>query len=143
MDTYDKTVLLTDFNKNQDPTSYHCIMQSEFQKQHPLDKRCLEAHRIRKKYPDRVPVIVEKAPNSDIPDLDKKKYLVPSNLTVGQFLYTIRKRISLTPEKALYIFINNTLPPTANLMSDVYKQNQHKDGFLYCFYSGESTFGSL
>ena len=31
-------------------------------------------------------VICEKADKSDIPDIDKKKYLVPADLTVGQFM---------------------------------------------------------
>ena len=41
------------------------------------EKRKSEVKRIRAKYPDRVPVIREKADRSDIPDIDKKKYLVP------------------------------------------------------------------
>ena len=50
-------------------------------------------------------MICEKAPKSDdIPDIDKKKYLVPCDLTVGQFVYVIRKRIKLKPEKALFIY---------------------------------------
>jgi GABA(A) receptor-associated protein len=44
-------------------------------------------------------VIVERAPKSDIAEIDKKKYLVPMDLTVGQFVYVIRKRIKLSPEK--------------------------------------------
>lgn len=62
-------------------------------------------------------VICEKADRSDIPDIDKKKYLVPADLTVGQFVYVIRKRIKLSPEKAIFIFINNVLPPTGRLPS--------------------------
>ena len=38
------------------------------------EKRKQEAGRIRDKYPDRIPVIVEKADKSDIVDIDKKKY---------------------------------------------------------------------
>ncbi len=37
---------------------------------------------------------------------------MPSDLTVGQFVYVIRKRIKLSPEKAIFIFTNNVLPPT-------------------------------
>ena len=40
------------------------------------------------------------------------RYLVPADLTVGQFVYVIRKRIKLSPEKAIFIFVNNVLPPT-------------------------------
>jgi GABA(A) receptor-associated protein len=36
---------------------------------------------MREKYQDRIPVIVEKASGGDIPDIDKKKYLVPTDLT--------------------------------------------------------------
>lgn len=108
-------------------------------------------------------VICERAPKSDIPDIDKKKsvrcctlfvicvdsavctlhcrYLVPSDLTVGQFVYVVRKRISLPPEKAIFVFVKNSLPPTAALMSSIYEKNKDADGFLYVTYSGENTFG--
>merc|ERR1712025_1180916 len=100
-----------------------------------------EAERIRSKYPDRIPVICEKAEGSDIPDIDKKKYLVPADLTVGQFVYVIRKRIKLTPEKAIFIFVNDVLPSTAAMMSKIYEDFKDEDGFLYVTYSGENTFG--
>mmetsp|Transcript_26897 Transcript_26897/g.67662 ORF Transcript_26897/g.67662 Transcript_26897/m.67662 type:complete len:126 (+) Transcript_26897:419-796(+) len=113
-----------------------------FKEEHPLEKRQSEAARIRDKYPERVPVIVEKAEKSDIPDIDKKKYLVPADLTVGQFVYVIRKRIKLSPEKAIFIFVRNVLPPTAALMSSIYEDHKDDDGFLYITYSGENTFGA-
>merc|ERR1711991_1086764 len=96
---------------------------------------------MREKYPDRIPVIVEKANGGDIPDIDKKKYLVPADLTVGQFVYVIRKRIKLSPEKAIFIFVDEVLPPTAALMSSIYEEHKDEDGFLYITYSGENTFG--
>ncbi|CAG9462628.1 unnamed protein product [Pedinophyceae sp. YPF-701] len=112
-----------------------------FRQEHPLEKRRAEAERIRDKYPDRIPVIVEKAERSDIPDIDKKKYLVPSDLTVGQFVYVIRKRIRLNPQQAIFIFVNNVLPPTAALMASIYEDYKDPDGFLYVTYSSENTFG--
>ena len=112
-----------------------------FKDEHPLEKRHAESSRIRDKYPDRIPVIVEKADKSDIPDIDKKKYLVPSDLTVGHFSYVIRKRIKISPEKAIFMFVKNVLPPTAALMADVYDEHRDVDGFLYMTFSGENTFG--
>jgi GABA(A) receptor-associated protein len=44
------------------------------------------------------------------------RYLVPSDLTVGQFVYVIRKRIKLSPEKAIFIFVKNVLPPTGGTL---------------------------
>eukprot|EP00465_Bigelowiella_longifila_P000144 CAMPEP_0185251166 /NCGR_PEP_ID=MMETSP1359-20130426/609_1 /TAXON_ID=552665 /ORGANISM="Bigelowiella longifila, Strain CCMP242" /LENGTH=116 /DNA_ID=CAMNT_0027832945 /DNA_START=87 /DNA_END=437 /DNA_ORIENTATION=+ len=114
---------------------------SDYKAENKFEKRKNEADKIRAKYPDRIPVICEKAKKSDIIDIDKKKYLVPADLTVGQFVYVIRKRIKLTPEKAIFIFVKNTIPPTGAVMSQIYKEHKDEDGFLYVTYSGESTFG--
>lgn len=43
---------------------------------------------------------------------DGNRYLVPADLTVGQFVYVVRKRIKLSAEKAIFIFVKNILPPT-------------------------------
>jgi GABA(A) receptor-associated protein len=107
-----------------------------------LPQRLAESQRIREKFPGRVPVIVERAPRSDVPPIDKKKYLVPGDLTAGQFIYVVRKRLSLPPEKALFLFCENTLPTTSTLMREIYSQFMANDGFLYCVYSGESSFGN-
>ncbi|TYG90448.1 hypothetical protein ES288_A12G182900v1 [Gossypium darwinii] len=117
------------------------MAKSSFKLEHPLERRQAEAARIREKYPDRIPVIVERADKSDVPDIDKKKYLVPADLTVGQFVYVVRKRIKLGPEKAIFIFVKNILPPTAAMMSAIYDENHDEDGFLYMTDSGENTFG--
>lgn len=87
-------------------------------------------------------MICEKADKaSDIATIDKKKYLVPSDLTVGQFVFVVRQRIKLAPEKAIFIFIDEVLPPTAALMSAMYEEYKAPDGFLYCRYAGENVFG--
>ncbi|KAI5450316.1 ubiquitin-like protein atg8 [Naganishia albida] len=117
------------------------MVRSKFKDEHPFDKRKAEAERIKQKYSDRIPVICEKVKDSDIAVLDKKKYLVPKDLTVGQFVYVIRKRIKLAPEKAIFIFVDDVLPPTAALMSAIYEEHHDEDGFLYLAYSGENTFG--
>lgn len=46
------------------------------------------------------------------------------DLTVGQFVYVIRKRIKLAPEKAIFIFVEEVLPPTAALMSAIYEEHK-------------------
>ncbi|XP_057518923.1 autophagy-related protein 8f-like [Amaranthus tricolor] len=119
------------------------MTKKSFKEENSLEQRRAEAARIREKYPDRIPVIVEKAESSDIPSIDKKKYLVPADLTVGQFVYVIRKRIKLSPEKAIFIFVDNVLPSTGSIVSAVYEEKKDEDGFLYVTYSGENTFGFL
>jgi GABA(A) receptor-associated protein len=56
---------------------------------------------------------------------------VPADLTVGQFVYVIRQRIKLSPEKAIFIFVDEVLPPTVALMSSIYEEHKDEDGFLY------------
>ncbi|XP_041077233.1 gamma-aminobutyric acid receptor-associated protein-like 1 [Polyodon spathula] len=116
-------------------------MKFLYKEDHPFEYRKREGEKIRKKYPDRVPVIVEKAPKARVPNLDKRKYLVPSELTVGQFYFLIRKRIHLRPEDALFFFINNTIPPTSTTMGLLYQENHEDDFFLYVAYSDESVYG--
>lgn len=53
------------------------------------------------------------------------------DLTVGQFVYVIRKRIKLAPEKAIFIFVDEVLPPTAALMSAIYEEHKYASHFFY------------
>ncbi|XP_020681771.1 autophagy-related protein 8f isoform X1 [Dendrobium catenatum] len=112
-----------------------------FKKEHSLVTRKEESARIMRKYEDRIPVIVEKVQRSDIQCVDKRKYLVPRDLTVGQFAAVIRKRICLPSEKAMFLFVDNILPATGALMSELYNEKKDEDGFLYVVYSAENTFG--
>ena len=98
------------------------------------------ALQIMEKYPDRVPVICERL-TKRINELDRKKYLCPGDLSLANFMYVIRKRMKLAPEKAIYLFINDKLCPTSALLSQIYNENKDEDGFLYIKYDGESTFG--
>jgi GABA(A) receptor-associated protein len=76
-----------------------------------------------------------------VKDIDKKKYLVPADLTCGQFVYVIRKRLKLPPEQAIQLFINGIIPSTAALLNTIYEEHKDEDGFLYISYCGENTFG--
>lgn len=113
-----------------------------FKQDHTLEYRTQEANKIKTKYPDRVPVIVEKVPDSQIDQIDKRKYLVPNDITIAQFMWIIRKRIDMAPEKALFLFVDKMVPSSAATMGDIYHNHKDQDGFLYIQYSGENTFGS-
>ena len=115
---------------------------SGFKKLHSFDKRQAESEPILRKYSDRIPIICDRADRSNIHRIDKTKYLVPADLTVGQFVFVIRKRINLGHEKALFLFINDELAPTSYPLSLAYDQKKDDDGFLYITYSGENTFGA-
>lgn len=67
-----------------------------------------------------------------IPDIDKRKYMVPADLTFGQFMHFIRSRLRLRSDTALFLFVNNDLVPMHLLMSQIYRHCCQADGFLYC-----------
>lgn len=127
--------------KDENPFGTYFFINLTFRHTNTPEKRKTESARILQRFSDRLPVICEKVENSDIQEIDKRKYLVPGDLSVGQFVYVIRKRIKLPSEKAIFIFINDILPPTAALMSTIYEEHKDEDGFLYVLYSGENTFG--
>jgi GABA(A) receptor-associated protein len=112
----------------------------KFDSEYTFDQRKLEADRILSKYPDRIPIIVEPAPSCKI-EIDKKKYLVPRDLTVGHFLFVIRKRLKMPAEKALFVFVNGAVPRGAQALSDLYEQYVSQDGFLKITFSEENVFG--
>ena len=114
---------------------------NSFEKKFSFAKRKEEADKIIKKYPSRIPVICERSGETNIPLLTKKKYLVPNELSIGQFIHIIRKRLDLDKAKALFMFINNTIPMTSTPMEEIYNNFRNQDGFLYIKYSSENTFG--
>jgi GABA(A) receptor-associated protein len=103
----------------------------------------LEMHRrIVEKHPGRIPVLLAKHPSSvDLPDLQKQKFLVPSDLSLGQFVYVVRKNLTLPPEKALFLFVGNTLQPSSVLMNELYHHYRSENGALQMIYTSEATFG--
>ncbi|PSR89179.1 Autophagy-related protein like [Actinidia chinensis var. chinensis] len=105
------------------------------------EERFEESQDMIAKYPDRVPVVVERYSKTDLPAMEKKKYLVPRDMSVGQFIHILSSRLHLAPGKALFVFVKNTLPQTSSLMESVYESFKDEDGFLYMCYSSEKTFG--
>lgn len=81
-----------------------------FKESHEFFKRAKESDRMHKKYPTRICVIVEKARNApkDTPDIDRKKYLVPRDISISQFMYVIRNRIHMPTEK-VYFYLSITI----------------------------------
>ncbi|KAK9288865.1 hypothetical protein L1049_017331 [Liquidambar formosana] len=85
---------------------------SSFQKEYSFYDRLEESRNIIAKYPDRVPVIVERYSRTDLPEMEKKKFLVPRDMSVGQFIHILSSRLHLAPGKALFVLVKNTLPQT-------------------------------
>jgi len=111
-----------------------------FKTLYSFEDRFAESRRVLNKHPYRIPVICEKA-NNNLPSLDKSKYLVPIDLTLGQFVYIIRARMRLPPEQALFLLISQNMFSTSTNMGSLYDLYKDPDGFLYIQYCKENTFG--
>ena len=102
---------------------------------------------IRARYPDRVPIVMHKTDKSsqdvEIGELDKKKYLVPHTMQLGEFLAIIRRKLHLSASIALFVFIESSgiCPTVTDNMKDLYDRHA-VNGKLHLTYSGESAFGN-
>eukprot|EP00747_Dinoflagellata_sp_TGD_P170689 gnl/TRDRNA2_/TRDRNA2_202878_c0_seq1.p1 gnl/TRDRNA2_/TRDRNA2_202878_c0~~gnl/TRDRNA2_/TRDRNA2_202878_c0_seq1.p1 ORF type:complete len:136 (+),score=15.82 gnl/TRDRNA2_/TRDRNA2_202878_c0_seq1:62-409(+) len=113
------------------------------------EERSLESRRILEKYPERVPVLCERAPGSDLPMIERTKFLVPCSMLCGEFKYVILKHVCQAAEgllpasQTLNLFVVNSrkVPKTGAPLSEIYDEHCSKDGFLYLMYTAENTLG--
>ena len=103
-----------------------------------IDYNILE--KIKHKYPDKIPVIVQKI-HSDL-ELSRKKYLVPKDITYGQLLFTIRSKMkNLKSSDGLYLLVgkNNVFVPITKTIGNTYEE-YNENGFIFLTITKESTF---
>jgi GABA(A) receptor-associated protein len=99
---------------------------------------------IRTAHENYVPVIMQKfaASNVNVPDLKKQKYLIKSTDKFSLLFNTVRSNLKLPKDKALFFYVNNKIINQNDLMSEVDNKHSDADGFLYVYYTLESTFGN-
>ena len=117
-------------------------MKNQFKEKFPFEKRKQESNKVYNKYPERVPIIVQKHHTSELPDVTKCKYLVPKDMTMSQFTFVIRKGIQLDPSQSMFITVGNgELVVGSQLIMEVYDNYKDEDDFLYITYSSDNVFG--
>ena len=118
-------------------------MVLSYKKEIPFDQRKRETTYIKQKYPERIPIICEKSSTQvNAPNISKRKYLVPNDMTIGQFMFSIRQQINVSKEEALFILIDDSFIPSSSLMIlQIYQEYCNADGYLYITYMIENTFG--
>ena len=109
------------------------------------DTRRNEATRVRDKHPDRIPVICGRhASCTSIPEIEKSKYLVCRDLTIGQFIFVLRKRLRIHPSHAIFIYTESgNMPSCMEQIHHLDQVERNMDGFLYLGYAAENTFGTV
>jgi GABA(A) receptor-associated protein len=94
---------------------------------------------IRRKYPNRVPIIIESGTKGFV--IEPKKYLVPKESTIAQFIASVRKYAKLNSKEALFFMVNNVMVPTSDTLSEIDSRNTFEDDMLHMVVTKENTFG--
>lgn len=114
----------------------------EFKMLHSYEKRKAESERINEKYSDKIPLILEKSDACHLPKIEKTKYLMQKDVTIGQFMFIIRKQIKMNETESIFLLVNNTFVPSiSETIGSVYENHKDMDGFLYITYSAQQAFG--
>jgi GABA(A) receptor-associated protein len=96
---------------------------------------------IKEKYPNYIPIIVRTKDNKII--LKKQKFLVGGDITIGQFMSILRKKLdNLKPSESIFLFVNNIIPPASTFLMNIYSTNKdHDTDMLFITVCKENTFG--
>lgn len=126
----------------------------QFQDRFSFAKRQEQAKAIQQKYPNRIPVLVDRNRTQD-PKLKRNKFLVPYDIDLASFSMIVRKRLKqedlqnrTTEYDALFFRVYQdgtqitTISPAMNEpMSSLYHNFKSGDGFLILLYSKENAMG--
>jgi microtubule-associated protein 1 light chain len=118
-------------------------VKGAFKQRKDFESRVSEVNSIRQKFPTKVPIIVERyGKEKDLPVLDKTKFLVPEELSMGQFVTIIRNRMGLHSTQAFYLLVNGkNMSGLSTALGQIYNSEKDSDGFLYMVYASQEFFG--
>jgi len=105
-----------------------------------FEERVNESQAILKKYPNKIPVIINEC-SEGLRERVKRKMLLQTDMTVSQYMHTLRTKFNIKAEESVLIFVNGTFPTSTTLMSYLYDKHKDKDGFLYISVLKENVFG--
>lgn len=93
---------------------------------------------VLRRHPDRIPVIIDE--KSDF-DIDRRKYLIPRDMTIGNFVTYIRNRIKISKHEAMFVLVKGVLPPVSATIETLYVTHVSEDRLLHIILKKENTFG--
>jgi len=110
-----------------------------FKIQNNAEQRRQESNKIRSKFPDKIAIICEKDPESNLSSIDKNKFLVSQDFTVFQFIEEIKKKYNCPGIDELFLLANGRdLLNNDSSLSEVYnKYKDPEDDLLYIAYTNQ------
>jgi GABA(A) receptor-associated protein len=132
---------LKDFSKDKVETVlYKDLQWKDYKLKKSFDERKYESDTILKKYPEKIPVIINEC-SEEFRERVKRKMLLQKDMTVTQFMHTLRTKFNIKPEESLLIFVNGIMPISSTMVSYLYSKHKDSDGFLYVSILKENVFG--
>lgn len=121
-------------------------MEFKYRLTHSLEERKQESEGVLKKFPGKIPCIMEKDPSSKFENFDedkvKKKYLFTADTTAEQLIALLKSNLKLDPTSALFVTIEGKIALAGmSSMGDIYDMHKNEDGFLYICYSSQQCWG--
>ena len=104
-----------------------------FKTENPSDEiRKKSYEKLKNLYPDKIAIICEKYPESDIEELNSTKFLVPKQFTINDFIKMLQKKFKKPFD--IDIIYNNQIINNLPLKEIFEKYKDPIDNFIYFFY---------
>ncbi|XP_030749030.1 microtubule-associated proteins 1A/1B light chain 3C-like isoform X2 [Sitophilus oryzae] len=116
-------------------------LQRKSSSKHEVRKE--EVLAIRNRFPEKIPVLIKKYhKETQLPPMDKSKFLVPNDITLSQFQTLIRQRMQMPKTQALYFLVNEKSMLSQSLtLGQVYAEYCGPNGYLNITYASQEVFG--
>jgi hypothetical protein len=125
-------------NRNSDNTDIKYIDSISF------NDRKNKCNLLLLKYPDKIPVILEKSKvDKYLPKIDKSKLLVSQDMTISNIIKLLKSNLKINENTSIYIVVSkkNVMVSGSQSIFSIYQDHKNDDGFLYLEYCTENVFG--
>ncbi len=125
-----------------------------YQRQVPFGQRKNLASTIKNLHPDRIAVLLDIPKDatyatSELTSLLQSKYLVPENMTVGEFYKKLKIQLESKTStgnwsQRTFFLLSETMKSLtiSDTMAEVYEKYKNEDDLLYFYFCEENMFGS-
>lgn len=111
-------------------------MEFKYMEKYSLEEREKLYARMTKQYPGYVFVILEKLPSANLPVLERNKFAIWDQYSVGHFHHSVRQEMQLRPDVPMFFFCPDRIPigSDSTRMCELHKRLAAEDGHIYMIY---------